>query len=65
MKNFSLVLSAMVLFAGVSFAQQKPDPDPAHGVHTSSNNTNKSSKKASAKKSDSKTSKTAANKASK
>jgi|GEM_PF-2266138 len=26
MKKFTLVLSALVLFAGVSFAQQNPDP---------------------------------------
>jgi len=57
MKKFTLILASLVLFAGVSFAQQA-NPDPAKGTpQAKSDKSAKSDKKASDKKETKKTEK--------
>jgi hypothetical protein len=57
MKKVSLILTSLVLFAGISFAQQNLNPDPAKNPHPKSNQAAKSDKKVPAKKSDTKSDK--------
>lgn len=48
MKKLNLILAALVLFAGISFAQMSPDP--AKGPTAKADKTPKSEKKAPVKK---------------
>jgi hypothetical protein len=57
MKTLNLILASMVLFAGVSFAQQA-NPDPAKSM-PQNNKSAKTEKKAPAKKADKKADKKA------
>lgn len=61
MKKFTLILASLVLFAGVSFAQQNPDPAKGNkNTKPATTTTTKSDTKTTTKKDSKKTDKKAA-----